>query len=209
MVEHGDVIRYPLDVGQLVRGEEDGPVGPAREEDHGLDQRPARYRVQADGRVIQDQQLGLRGERQRQAEAGPLAAGQALHPGGGPQAEVADDAAEDLLVPGGIEARLEIAAFPHAHPAIELVLFGQVADARPGLRRQRANVVAEDGAPTARGREQPQQHADGGGLAGAVAAQQREDPAARHLQVQFIHRRPRAEVARQTLGADHSLLIHC
>src|ERR1039458_6920309 len=100
-----------------------------------------------------------------------------------------DDSAKDLPIPGWIEARLEIATFLNAHPAVKLMLFSQVADARPGFRRQRPNVIAEDASPAARRLQKPQQHADGSGLAGAVAAQQREHTAARHLQVQFIQDR--------------------
>src|ERR1039458_7815018 len=96
-----------------------------------------------------------------------------------------DDSAKDLPIPGWIEARLEIAAFLNAHPAVKLMLFSQVPDARSGFRRQCPNVIAEDASPAARRLQKPQQHADGSGLAGAVAAPQREHTAPRHPQVQF------------------------
>src|ERR1039458_8793689 len=120
-----------------------------------------------------------------------------------------DESPKDLPIPGWIEARLEIATFLHAHPTVELMLFSQVPDARPGFRRQRPNIVTKNASSVAGRFQEAQQHADGSGLAGAVAAQQREHTAARHLQVQFIHGRVGAKVARQTASANNRLLIHC
>ena len=88
------------------------------------------------------------------------------------------------------------------------MFLGQVADARPGFRRQGADVVAEDAALAAGRLEQPQQHADGGGFAGTVAAQKRKHAAARHLQVQVVHGRLGAEIPGQTPRVNDGLFIH-
>src|SRR5208337_1378484 len=109
-----------------------------------------------------------------------------------------DDAAENLFIPARVEPGLKFAALPDAHPAVELVFLGQVADARPDFRRQAADVMAQNRALTAGWLEQPQQHAYGGGFAGAVPAQERKHAAARHLQVQVVNGRLGAEIPRQT-----------
>ena len=64
---------------------------------------------------------------------------------------------------------------------------GHVADAGAGLGRQLRAVVAEDGGRAARRLQQAQDHADGGGLAGAVAADEGEDAAPRHAERQAVH----------------------
>ena len=54
----------------------------------------------------------------KEAPKALLAAGQAFDKGRWSEVEVADDAAEDLLIPGGVETGLEVAAFPDAHPTV-------------------------------------------------------------------------------------------
>ena len=88
------------------------------------------------------------------------------------------------------------------------MILGQVTDARPGFRRQGADIMAEDVALAARRLEQPQQHADGGGFAGTVPAQKRKHTPARHLQVQVINGRLGAEIPCQTPRANDDLFIH-
>src|ERR1022692_1402864 len=118
-----------------------------------------------------------------------------------------NDSAKDFLVPSRIERRLEIAGFANAHPAVKLMLFGEVTNAGPHLRRQRADVATENGRPTPGGRQQSQQHSDGGGFAGAVAAQKRKDTPARHLKIQVLDGGLFAEIARQTACVNNRLLI--
>ena len=145
-VQHRDVIRHPLHVGQLVRGEENRPVRPARQVDHGFDQRPVRHRIQPQRRVVQHQQFRFGGQRQPETDPRPLAARQVLHPRRGLEIEMADDAAENFFIPTRIKLRLKFAALRDAHPAVKLMFLGQVADARPGFRRQGADVVAQNAA---------------------------------------------------------------
>jgi hypothetical protein len=122
---------------------------------------------------------------------------------------VVDHASEDFFAPPRVKARLKFAAIPRVHPAVELVFFGQVTNAGPGLGRQPPNVETQDGSTAPAGREQSQQHADGGGFAGAIAAQEREHTASRHRQVQFVHGGFGAEITRQTSCLDNGLVTHC
>src|SRR5437867_4385951 len=109
---------------------------------------------------------------------------------------MAGDTAKCLFVPARKKARLELAGLPHRHPAVELMFLGQIADARPGLRRERLNVIAQDAALAPRGPQQPQQHPYGRGFSRAVAAQKCEHAPARHFQAQIIDRRPAADSRR-------------
>src|SRR4029077_11686931 len=99
-----------------------------------------------------------------------------------------DNSLKDSFIPAREKAGLELAAFANAHPAVELVFFGQVADARSGLRRQMPDVIIENRCLTARGPQQTEQHSNRSGFAGPVAANKGKDAASRHLQIQFVNR---------------------
>src|ERR1039458_312145 len=102
--------------------------------------------VQSERRIVQDQQLGFWRQCQSQAEARPLAPRKVLPPRRGLEVEMPDDAAEDFFIPTRIKLRLKSAAFLDSHPVVKLVFLGQVADARPGFRRQGADVMTQDAA---------------------------------------------------------------
>src|SRR6185295_6979465 len=78
----------------------------------------------------------------------------------------------------------------------------QVADPGADLRRERGALAAEDPGPPAGGMEESQEHADGGGLPGAVPADEGAHRAAGNGQVDPLHRRPFAEVPGESLGGD-------
>src|SRR5207244_2765289 len=73
--------------------------------------------------------------------------------------------------------------------------------------RQVGAVVPEDAGRAARRLQQAEEHADGGGLAGAVSANEREDAAARHTQRESVHGTLAAEVARQPARLDDGLAV--
>src|SRR5690606_12243967 len=81
-----------------------------------------------------------------------------------------------------VNARVEAQVFLHRQVLVQAEALGHVADVlldRLGL----AHDVEADDAPRARGgREDAAEHADGGGLAGAVRPEHAEDPAAWHPQ---------------------------
>src|SRR5262245_20663250 len=80
-----------------------------------------------------------------------------------------------------------------------------VADAGAAAGRQFLAVVAQDGRGAAGRSEQAQQHANRGGLAGAVAADERKDAAPRHAERDVVCRALTSEVARQASALDRRL----
>src|SRR5438270_688507 len=64
------------------------------------------------------------------------------------------------------------------------------------------------GSTPAVGREQPADHADGGGLAAAVGAEESVDRAARHLHREVIDDRVVAEALREVAHVDREIGVH-
>src|SRR5262249_31670096 len=85
---------------------------------------------------------------------------------------------------------------------VDGVALGHVADAGAGLGRQYRAVVAEDAGRAARRLQEAQDHADGGGLAGAVAADEAEDAAPWHAEREAVHGALVAEEPGQPAGPD-------
>ena len=81
-------------------------------------------------------------------------------------------------------------------------MLGHVADLALDLVGLGADVVAEAGAGAFVGREQPAQHADGGGLAGTVRPQEAVDGAALDLHGQVAHHRLAVEFLGQVMDVD-------
>ena len=88
---------------------------------------------------------------------------------------------------------------------VEAEVLRHVADARLDLRGFSADVVTEAVAAAFVGREQAAQHADGGGLAGAVGAEKAVDGAALDLHRQVMHHLAAAERLRQPVDLDGNL----
>ena len=85
---------------------------------------------------------------------------------------------------------------------MEARLLDDRADARERRGAAARQVVAEQ-AHAARGRlGQAEQQPDQRGLAGAVGAEEAEGDAARHLEVDAVERRPRAEPLAEARGLD-------
>src|SRR5665811_1391416 len=73
-----------------------------------------------------------------------------------------------------------------------------------------ADVVAEAGASAFIGREQPAQHADGGGLAGTVRPKEAVDGAALDLHGEVAHHRAAVEFLGQVMDIDNDVGgTHC
>ena len=70
LVQQGDVAGDPLDLGDLVAGEEHRPPL-AGQVDHALQELATDQQVEPRGRLVQDQQLRRRGQRQRQRDLRP------------------------------------------------------------------------------------------------------------------------------------------
>ena len=98
----------------------------------------------------------------------------------------------------------EVEEAVHSHVGVARRVLGQVAD-QP-LRRQRVlqHVVAADRDPSRGRRDEPGDHAHGGGLAGAVGPEEAQHFAALDRERDVVHRELRAERLHQVLDFDHS-----
>ena len=115
-----------------------------------------------------------------------------------------------LVVPGG-EARLaEADGFTDAHPAVDSVRLGDVADAPFDFYRIELDVDAQDAGCSRGGREHSHQHFDGGALAGAVGAEQAEGAAAGDREREVVDGQRAAEALGEIEKLDgRAVLIGC
>ena len=118
-----------------------------------------------------------------------------------PSRSIAARAARDRLG-DAVDAGDEFQVLAHREVLVEAEALGHVADLALDLVGLGADVVAEAGAVAFVGREQPAQHADGGGLAGAVGPEEAVDRAALDLHRQVAHHRPAVEFLGQVMDVD-------
>ena len=97
-----------------------------------VEQRPevaAQHRVQADGRLVEDEHLGLAQQGDREADPRPLAAAQAAdHLAAGPSEVDRGDAALDILGAGAEHPREEAEVLGDAEVVVHAGGLGDVAD---------------------------------------------------------------------------------
>jgi hypothetical protein len=150
----------------------------------------SRFWVDARGRLVQEQQLriGQRAGAERQPllpATGKLSGELRLAPR---QAEAFYHVAcSPLRVGHTIEPGDEFQVLAHRKILIQGKTLRHVADPALDLVGVSANVVAQTPALAAVGRQQSAEHADGGGLAAAVGAEEAVDGAALHLHRQIMH----------------------
>ena len=104
-----------------------------------------------------------------------------------------------------VKARDEFQVLAHREVLVEAEALGHVADMALDLVGLGADVVAETGALALVGREQPAQHADGGGLAGTVGTEESVDLAALDLHREVAHDLAAAEGFGQAMDVDGDL----
>ncbi|GAA3057022.1 hypothetical protein GCM10020000_44460 [Streptomyces olivoverticillatus] len=180
-----------LDLVEEVRGEEDRGAVRGQLPHQGPDLAHA-LRVEAVGRLVQHEQLARPQQRRGQAEAllhaervgtGLLARGaREAHPiqgaldAGGPGAGVGGGV-------GGVEPHEIVAA---AEEAVEGGPLDQGAHPRQHPPPGAGHRLAQHPGGARRRFDQPHQHPDGGGLAGAVGPEEAEDTAPRHDEVEPV-----------------------
>ncbi len=148
----------------------------------------ARQRIGTAGGLIEKQNLRLVQQRGRHGEALFVAAGQ-LRAGSARvlrQLELLHrpaDARASALAAQTIGAGEELEVLHDAQRPVERELLRDISQARAGRGGRMAHVGARHMQLTAARRQQPAQHAEGGGLARAVGSEQPEDLAAAHLEV--------------------------
>ena len=101
-----------------------------------------------------------------------------------------------------VDAGEEAQVLPHRQFGIEREALRHVADPRARRGGCVQQVQAGDLGAAAGGRQQAAQHAEGGGLAGAVRPQQAEDFAALHGEADVVDRDESAEAAHQVVHFD-------
>ena len=165
-------VAHVFHVRQQMAAQDDGLAAPGQRQDQILDLAAADG-VEAGGRLVEDDQVGVVDERLGQADAALHALGE-LADRPRPGLAQADHFEQLLgavlaLVPGQAEeVAEEIQRLAGIEVAVEVGFLGQVADARLG--GDVAGRMAEDlDVPFGR-IQQPEQQLDGGGLAGAVRA---------------------------------------
>ncbi len=175
-----------------------------------LQELPGALGVEAERRLVHDDQPGLLQQHVGHAEPLPHAPGVGPHPGVGGLAEShPPEQPVDLgrrLPPGdAVELRRVEQVLPAGHLVVEAHVVGQVAGQPLDGDGIPHRVVAQHPDPAFGGLGQAQEHQDGGRLAGPVGAEQPEDLTGPHLQVQAVHRGEVPVALHQAAGFDDGL----
>ncbi|MNK90611.1 hypothetical protein D3C87_1106720 [compost metagenome] len=162
------------------------------------------------GGFVEQQQLGLVQQARRQRQPLLPSAGQRAGQlrGARLQAEVFQRAVHGLAAVGhGVDAghELEVLADRQVFPVGKALC--HIADVALDLGGLLQDVEAQAGARARVRRQQPAHHADGGGLAAAVGAEEAEDLAARHLHGQVVDHVLVAEALVQPLDVDRQRAV--
>ena len=195
--------------------DEDGDAFPARKLQDQAPEIVAGLRIDAGGRLVQDQdfwpvQTGG-GELQALALAQRQLAGQGIGDARELEAlECSLDARLHLRGFDAIELRVQREVGPHRQLLIEREALRHVADLQPRCDVLRLDRSAEQLGLAFAGGQQAGQHLHGRGLAGAVRAEEAEDLAALDAEARMIDRDEIAEPPRQSFGDDgrRAVMLH-
>ncbi|NYH51241.1 hypothetical protein HNR06_000830 [Nocardiopsis arvandica] len=183
--DDADPVGELLYLGQDVAGEQDGAPLPAQLPDdlleHGLLEG-----VQAGGRLVEQEQFDVGGQRGHERDLLPVALGVGPRPARGVQVEPLDQ----RVAPGGVRAAAQAAeqvddltageVGPQLHVARHV---GQPAVQCDGVAPR---VAAEHRGGAAVGADEAEQDPDGGGLARAVGAEEAVDLSGTHGEVEAV-----------------------
>ncbi len=194
-MQHDDVVRQRHHRAHDMLGEQDGKAHLARQiresPHHGVDL----GRAQARHHLVEQQDLRPRRQRARRLELLALGQGEAIGDGAGlaGEAEPVEDLQRGLPHGAAVGARLERAdhhVLEHGQGAERLHHLEGAADA--GMARpvgpQPGDVGAVEDDAAAVGREDAGDEVEGGGLAGSVRADERDDAALGHGEAHAIDR---------------------
>ena len=193
-------------------GDEDRHPVVAREIDQRPPERVAGDRIDARGRLVEDEDGGLVQHRDGELKALLDAERQAVRARVDEGFQVV--ALEQLLEPPGdlfrrqmIELGVQLEVLSDRQLAVEREGLRHVADVAPGLHVVRAHGLAEQLARSAGRRQEADQHFHRRRLAAAVRAEEAEDLAARDSETDVIDGDEIAEPPRQTLRLDRRRLV--
>src|SRR5581483_12100298 len=192
LIDDGGAVAHTLGDLKNMGRNKDGGAAPAQLAQDVFHQAGAAG-VQANGRLVQEDHPGRVDERAGQRDllthAPRVALLLQLK-----QAQQVFDALAAVGVGDGVEVGHELEVFAPGQLFVKEGVIGDVAEDAFRLERLPLDVVAADSGGAGGRVEQTAEHLDGGGLAGAVGAEEAEKLALAHLQVHVIHRRERAEL---------------
>jgi hypothetical protein len=183
-------IGEPVGLLEVLCREEDGRPLVAQAA-HLVPQRQARGRIQAGGRLVEEQHLGLVDERHREVQAPAHAAGVRADAaaGGARQADALDQggaAPAHGARRDAVQRRLQLDQLGAGHQRVERRLLQRDADPAAHLRRFGCDVVAGDAGVAAGRAQQRHEHPHGRRLAGAVGSEEAVDLARGNLEVDAV-----------------------
>ncbi|GAA2689113.1 hypothetical protein GCM10010428_63620 [Actinosynnema pretiosum subsp. pretiosum] len=165
----------------------------------------ARERVEVGQGLVEQQQAGALAQRQREGDAGALAAGEGADLGPEGDVRPPDQVLGVALVPGGVGPRPEAERLGHGELLVERLLLGEVG--HRGVQAPARGLVAEDGdGPGGR----PQQAGDQpheGALARPVRADEGHDPVRRDHQRGRMQGPAPAVLLAHAFGDDRERLV--
>ncbi|MDY7555563.1 hypothetical protein RGU41_01600 [Cryobacterium sp. 10C3] len=204
VVENGDGVADPLDVGEDMRREEYG--GPPAQRAEHLEHVAASHRVEGARRLVEEEQLGRVDQRLGDPEPLLHAAGVPADRGGHVGQSGESEKHADTFIQGAPVDREEPADEPEeflgGHPVVEAGHVGQEADPSADRVVDRRDVAAEDLHAAARRPGEAGQHPEQRRLAGSVRAEEPEDRAFLDLEVDVVERAVLAVGLGQAAGAD-------
>jgi hypothetical protein len=203
-----DAVDGLLDLGQDVAGDQHRLALPGRQVAEELPEPVDAGRVQAVGRLVQDQHPRVAEQRRRQGEALAHAHREAAH---APVGRLRDARQLQHLVGAGIRQPSGSAEDPQVVPCgparMEAGRLQRGADRAERVGQVGIALAADGGGPPGRG-DQGEQAAQGGGLAGAVGPQEAGDRARLDLEAQVVDRADLAEVLGQIRDDDAAVVGH-
>jgi hypothetical protein len=173
-----------------------------------ISSRVSMLRVEARGRLVEDQHVGVGQDRLGQPHALAIALGEPADQRGAPVGDTRlvhrlVDLPLALLARDALDLGAEVQERLDVHVRVERRGLGDVADAPLDLQRLLEHVEAGDARRALRGRQVAGQDAHGGGLPGAVGPEEAEDLALLDPERDAVHRRRPAVALRQVLDLDH------
>lgn len=192
MIHDRDAVAEGVGLVQVVGGDEDRHAVRAQPADLVPHVRPT-LRVQAGGRLVQEDDLRLVDDAEGDLDPATLATGVGLALAVGELGELEGlqgtyRPALRLGLRDAVQPGLEHQLLPTGGLVPGAAALGHIADAAAYLARVLAQVGAGDGGLAPVRLDEGRQHPQGGGLAGAVRAEEPEDLARRHVQVHPAYR---------------------
>ena len=208
--DHRDPVGQVFRLVHVMGGEEDG-LAELPQPGHDLPGRAAGGRVETGGRLVQEDEFRVADEGEGEIEAAPVAAGEP----GAERARLLGEADQgDGLVDisrRAVEPGVHGQALPDGQAGLRLRLLQDHAHAVPPGAARRGRVVPQDPDLSLRARPEAFEDLDRRGLTRAVRAEEGEDLAPPHLQINARHRLAAGVALDQPAHADRRLRehIHC